>query len=36
AQTFVNALGILAGFVAVALLMVVIDRWRGRSTVEPL
>ena len=31
AQTFVNALGILAGFVAVALLMVAIDRWRGRS-----
>ena len=32
AQTFVNALGILAGFVAVALLMVAIDRWRGRSS----
>ena len=32
AQTFVNALGILVGFVAVALLMVAIDRWRGRSS----
>ncbi|MCU1726200.1 Pr6Pr family membrane protein [Pseudomonas sp. 7P_10.2_Bac1] len=33
AQTFVNALGILAGFVAVALVVVGIDRWRGRSSI---
>ncbi|MEB0206354.1 Pr6Pr family membrane protein [Pseudomonas sp. CCC3.1] len=33
AQTFVNAFGILAGFVFVALVVVVIDRWRGRQTV---
>ena len=32
AQTFVNAFGILAGFVLVALIVVVIDRWRGRQT----
>ena len=32
AQTFVNAFGILAGFVFVALVVVVIDRWRGRQT----
>ena len=31
AQTFVNAFGILAGFVFVALVVVVIDRWRGRQ-----
>jgi len=29
AQTFMNALGVLAGFIAVALLVVGIDRWRG-------
>ncbi len=32
AQTFVNAFGILAGFVLVALIVVGIDRWRGRQT----
>ena len=30
-QTFINAGGILAGFVAVALAVVVVDRWRGKA-----
>lgn len=30
-QTFTNAGGILAGFVAVALAVVVVDRWRGKA-----
>ncbi|OLF51700.1 Pr6Pr family membrane protein [Pseudomonas chlororaphis] len=33
AQVFMNALGILAGFVLVALLLVGIDRWRGSGSV---
>jgi hypothetical protein len=32
AQVFVNACGILAGFVLVALVVVGLDRWRGRTT----
>ena len=31
AQTFINASGILAGFVAVALLVVAVDRWRAQQ-----
>ncbi|MCB2251871.1 Pr6Pr family membrane protein [Pseudomonas chlororaphis] len=31
AQAFVNALGILAGFVLVALAVVGVDRWRGKA-----
>jgi len=31
-QVFVNAGGLLAGFVVIALLVIGIDRWRGRST----
>ena len=31
AQVFVNACGILAGFVLVALVVVGLDRWRGRT-----
>ena len=31
AQTFFNASGILAGFVAVALLVVAVDRWRAQQ-----
>ena len=34
AQTFVNAFGILAGFVLVALVIVALDRWRGRQTLS--
>lgn len=34
AQTFINACGILAGFVGVALVVVGLDRWRGKSEIS--
>ncbi|MNY80216.1 hypothetical protein D3C86_2211600 [compost metagenome] len=33
-QVFINAAGVLVGFVVIALVVIVVDRWRGGKGME--